>query len=1099
EKEIITVMEASDVDELPRINSDNNTDQVAAKLSALNLGNNKENQPIDKVLQAKFNKLISKGKELIKEYDYKTALKLFEKAYSIQSSDKLYRRIQRLKEAIAEDDNESNDTDEVATSIDIGNGCILERELYNHLYDYQRDGVAWLWRIYKDKDGGILADDMGLGKTLQSITFITALSNEKKRAAIIIVVPLSLMENWEAEFKKWNPQIRVGKFHGSNKQARDITKNNIQNRGGILLTTYGLIAASNSLSKDKYGHVFVWDVILLDEGHKIKNSTKTSKMLREIRSRRRIVLTGTPIQNNLKELWSLLDYVCQGKLLGSLKTFQMQYEAPIVRGREKDATDDERHLGNSMSESLQKLIKPYILRRTKAIMKAREKQPTKPDHAFQDSCSNPSQTICSREPPTLMRKNDFVIWLPLSKTQIKIYKDFLTLDRVKNVLMSSHSPLTELTVLKKICDHPRLLSSHACSELGLEEDDDDEVVEYKDFARSLPAIRVLLEEAGKLQLLADLLENFEINGHRCLIFSQSRKMLNIIQKVVTERGYKMLRIDGTVTKPGRRMELVQEFQTNSSYLCFLLTTQVGGVGLNLTAADRVIIFDPSWNPATDAQAVDRVYRIGQSHNVIIYRLITCGTVEEKIYRRQIFKYSIINQTTGSTKDPFRYFSKQELYDMFALDSPHVSNTQVQLEKMHASERKTDPDLEAHIKFLKTLGIFGISDHDLMFSKEEKTRSMVDESSQEYIKARIQNAQRAITAESDMVKNTGLVTALGITSFPSIVPKFGQSEKKSQQKSRTAKASKQMESVKFCLPDSELFVPSKSDKKNNTIQHIPSVSRILEKKNITINKVISSETQYKSKKLDLQDVASTNVHETTEEDYSEAITKTLSEISLTDNKNIKQNSDDNVVENGFIFAEYKEMHMHNPVESESEESIALLETNCGNEDDSVSPCNKSQKDCRKEAATGSNFNEKLSSPSNFEDVTRKTSLIPKTLLNNEQEIPMNRSHNTKMSVNSSTLSVDSNSSGNDKSCSSEFFDCECNSPDLKESEVLNYSKTTAQKSNSYYNERENKWFTLSEACDNLQSNHEDLEAQLQLLKVANEVGLSIRNDNGGNSR
>ncbi|EDV22067.1 uncharacterized protein TRIADDRAFT_59182 [Trichoplax adhaerens] len=974
-------MEASDVDELPRINNDNNTDQVAAKLSALNLGNNKENQPIDKVLQAKFNKLISKGKELIKEYDYKTALKLFEKANSIQSSDKLYRRIQRLKEAIAEDDNESNDADEVATSIDIGNGCILERELYNHLYDYQRDGVAWLWRIYKDKDGGILADDMG------------------------------------------NPQIRVGKFHGSNKQARDITKNNIQNRGGILLTTYGLIAASNSLSKDKYGHVFVWDVILLDEGHKIKNSTKTSKMLREIRSRRRIVLTGTPIQNNLKELWSLLDYVCQGKLLGSLKTFQMQYEAPIVRGREKDATDDERHLGNSMSESLQKLIKPYILRRTKAIMKAREKQPTKPDHAFQDSCSNPSQTI---------------------------WYTFLIFDCLY-VLMSSHSPLTELTVLKKICDHPRLLSSHACSELGLEEDDDDEVVEYKDFARSLPAIRVLLEEAGKLQLLADLLENFEINGHRCLIFSQSRKMLNIIQKVVTERGYKMLRIDGTVTKPGRRMELVQEFQTNSSYLCFLLTTQVGGVGLNLTAADRVIIFDPSWNPATDAQAVDR------------------------------------------------YFSKQELYDMFALDSPHVSNTQVQLEKMHASERKTDPDLEAHIKFLKTLGIFGISDHDLMFSKEEKTRSMVDESSQEYIKARIQNAQRAITAESDMVKNTGLVTALGITSFPSIVPKFGQSEKKSQQKSRTAKASKQMESVKFCLPDSELFVPSKSDKKNNTIQHIPSVSRILEKKNITINKVISSETQYKSKKLDLQDVASTNVHETIEEDYSEAITKTLSEISLTDNKNIKQNSDDNVVENGFIFAEYKEMHMHNPVESESEESIALLETNCGNEDDSVSPCNKSQKDCRKEAATGSNFNEKLSSPSNFEDVTRKTSLIPKTLLNNEQEIPMNRSHNTKVSVNSSTLSVDSNSSGNDKSSSSEFFDCECNSPDLKESEVLNYSKTTAQKSNSYYNERENKWFTLSEACDNLQSNHEDLEAQLQLLKVANEVGLSIRNDNGGNSR
>ncbi|KAL4223045.1 DNA excision repair protein ERCC-6-like [Mactra antiquata] len=263
---------------------------------------------------------------------------------------------------------------------------------------------------------------------------------------------------------------------------------------------------------------------------------------------------------------------------------------------------------------------------------------------------------------------------------------------------------------------------------------------------------VLINESGKLLFLVELLDRLKEENHRCLVFSQSRKMLDIMQKVITNRGHKVMRLDGTIAQVQEREQRIQKFQNDERYSVFLLTTQVGGVGLTLTAADRVVIFDPSWNPAVDAQAVDRAFRIGQDKNVVVYRLITCGTVEEKIYRRQIFKDSITRQTTGNAKNPYRYFSKYELRELFVLDDPHSSTTQQQLEQMHSGQRLTDECLDEHIAYLYSLDMFGLSDHDLMFSHGSNAGDDQDELNEEspendYIQHQVQKAREIIQIES----------------------------------------------------------------------------------------------------------------------------------------------------------------------------------------------------------------------------------------------------------------------------------------------------------------------------------------------------------------
>ncbi|XP_052223734.1 DNA excision repair protein ERCC-6-like isoform X2 [Dreissena polymorpha] len=649
----------------------------------------------------------------------------------------------------------SESEDEDNGMMHLGKGFYLYETLYHSLYAHQQEGVLWLWSLYRRNKGGILGDDMGLGKTIQVIAFLSGMFDMQKIQTVLIVLPVALMVNWEKELQKWAPGLKVVAFHGNSKREKERALHRVQKRGGICLTTYGLVVTSWEMMGQKDGREFVWDYMILDEGHKIKNPTKTSKGVHAIPAQHRIILTGTPVQNNLKELWALFDFVHQGSLLGTQRTFKMEFENPITRAREKDATVGEKRLGLEMAETLKGMIAPYFLRRTKAEVKLREQHAQSTDN--QDQAKHAVM-------PSMTRKNDLIVWTFLGETQLNIYQDFLSLDSVKELLMTSKSPLVALTVLKKICDHPRLLSTRACAQLGIDQDDgvDEDMLETE--TGSLSAVTriqhipddTLIQESGKLVFLVQLLDRLRTEGHRCLVFSQSRRMLDIMQKVISNKGHKIMRLDGTISSVQEREQRIQKFQTDASYGVFLLTTQVGGVGLTLTAADRVVIYDPSWNPATDAQAVDRVFRIGQDKNVVIYRLITCGTVEEKIYRRQIFKDSITRQTTGTAKNPYRYFSKYELRELFTLDDPKASSTQQQLEAMHSGQRLTDPSLDEHIAYLYSLEMFGLSDHDLMFSQggeagvdEEDVdpELAVTDPETDYIQSRAQKARELIQMES----------------------------------------------------------------------------------------------------------------------------------------------------------------------------------------------------------------------------------------------------------------------------------------------------------------------------------------------------------------
>uniref|UniRef100_A0A3P8ZQJ7 DNA excision repair protein ERCC-6-like n=1 Tax=Esox lucius TaxID=8010 RepID=A0A3P8ZQJ7_ESOLU len=602
---------------------------------------------------------------------------------------------------------------------------------------------------------------MGLGKTIQVISFLSGMYDADLVKHTLLVMPTSLIKNWIKEFSKWTPGMRVKEFHGTSKVERNRNLEKIQRRGGVIITTYQMLITNWELLSSYNGREFKWDYVILDEAHKIKtSSTKTAKSAHAIPARNRLLLTGTPVQNNLREMWALFDFACQGALLGTSKTFKAEYENPITRAREKDATPGEKALGLKMSENLMTIINPFFLRRTKADVQSKTRNHIK--NAEKDIQSEDKENKCvngggggGAEMPNLTRKNDLIIWTYLSSIQEDIYKQFISLDHIKELLMTTKSPLAELNILKKLCDHPRLLSARAIAQLGLEEGISTNLQpdENESAAQRIDNIsdETLISESGKLMFLIALLEKLKEEGHRTLVFSQSRKMLDIIQRVLVNRRFKIVRVDGTVTHLTERERRIELFQTNKQYSVFLLTTQVGGVGLTLTAANRVVIFDPSWNPATDAQAVDRAYRIGQTENVVIYRLITCGTVEEKIYRRQVFKDSLIRQTTGDKKNPFRYFSKQELKELFMLQDTRSSSTQLQLQSLHSRQRRTDPTLDEHIAHLYSMEMFGISDHDLMFSHEVENNddNPEDQESHQYIENRVQKAQELMKAESKL--------------------------------------------------------------------------------------------------------------------------------------------------------------------------------------------------------------------------------------------------------------------------------------------------------------------------------------------------------------
>ncbi|KAL8170800.1 hypothetical protein V2J09_022604 [Rumex salicifolius] len=566
----------------------------------------------------------------------------------------------------------------------------LSGKIGKMLYPHQRDGLSWLWSLHCQGKGGILGDDMGLGKTMQMCGFLAGLFRCRLIKRVIIVAPKTLLPHWINELAVVGLSEKTREFFGTCSRARQYELQYVLQDGGIILTTYDIVrnnwkqlCQTNSLGDDYDEDEPIWDYMILDEGHLIKNpSTQRAQSLLAVPCAHRIVISGTPIQNNLKELWALFHFCCPD-LLGDKKWFKERYENPILRGNDKKATERDKRIGSTVAKELRERIQPYFLRRLKS-------------EVFNEK--NDSGKV------KLSKKNEIIVWLRLTSVQRRLYEAFLN----SELVLSSFdgSPLAAITILKKICDHPYLLTKRAAEDV-LEGMDSTLNGEDLDLAAKLAKHVAEFSEdefqqehdnvSCKISFIMSLLANLIPQGHNVLIFSQTRKMLNHIQESLLSSGYTYQRIDGT-TKASDRLSIV-----NGAPI-FLLTSQVGGLGLTLTKADRVIVVDPAWNPSMDNQSVDRAYRIGQKKDVLVYRLMTCGTIEEKIYRMQ------------------------DLKELFSLpkDGFDVSPTQQQLYEEHHHQMVLSDSLKAHMKFLDSLGIGGVSHHSLLYSKTEPTPALQDE-------------------------------------------------------------------------------------------------------------------------------------------------------------------------------------------------------------------------------------------------------------------------------------------------------------------------------------------------------------------------------------
>nr|GLL33206.1 protein CHROMATIN REMODELING 8 [Ipomoea trifida] len=548
-----------------------------------------------------------------------------------------------------EDEKDDEDMDdERQPYVMLEGGLKIPETIFDKLFDYQKVGVQWLWELHCQKAGGIIGDEMGLGKTVQVLAFLGSLHFSNAYKPSIIVCPLTLLQQWKREAKKWYPSFRVeilhdsvsvndlpdkkkgSKSHESDSESEesldvDVEKNlSFRNTkkwdtlinhvlgsdSGLLITTYEQLRLLGEKLLD-----IEWGYAVLDEGHRIRNpNTDVTLVCKQLQTVHRIIMTGSPIQNKLSELWSLFDFVFPGKL-GVLPVFEAEFAVPISIGGYANATPLQVSTAYRCAVVLRDLIMPYLLRRMKADVNAQ-----------------------------LPKKTEHVLFCSLTSVQRSIYQSFLASTDVEQIFDGSRNALYGIDVMRKICNHPDLLErEHSCRD--------------PDYGNP--------ERSGKMKIVAEVLKLWKDQGHRVLFFSQTQQMLDILENFLVTGGYTYRRMDGA-TPVKQRMALIDEFNNTDEVFIFILTTRVGGLGTNLTGANRVIIFDPDWNPSNDMQARERAWRIGQKKDVTVYRLITRGTIEEKVYHRQIYKHSLTNKILKNPQQR-RLFKARDLKDLFVLN------------------------------------------------------------------------------------------------------------------------------------------------------------------------------------------------------------------------------------------------------------------------------------------------------------------------------------------------------------------------------------------------------------------------------------------------
>ncbi|CAI6353834.1 unnamed protein product [Macrosiphum euphorbiae] len=607
-----------------------------------------------------------------REKRYKNLLKL------LQNSNKLSNAFDtKLKncklQIIKKELEKSNKVDEnvpIKVEVDpntVSNNQPIENEEYEECYlklfkqpilfngtlkNYQKEGLLWIRTLFENGLNGILADDMGLGKTIQAIAFLCFLSEMGISGPLLVIAPLSTIPNWLSEFSKFAPQLKTLLYHGKDTQRSDIRSQfNTNYKVGnlnctcIVITTYEILRSDIQFLK-KYH----WKYITIDEGHKLKNSlTLTNKCLREFDCANKLILTGTPIQNNMNELWTLLN-VLMPQLFNDVKDFSSWFVIDDFYGTNDRiiniATKDE------ILDIIVKILKPFILRRQK------------------------TETDLNLPP-----KKEIVIYAPITELQHKLYK--ATLSKEMNTLLNKElETQSELEVLPKrkcVQSIERYTETRA-----IRKTEPIQKVEPKDMAVSLvflnpfiqlkkisnhpylvhmPLIpgekKILVDEnivnaSGKFLILDAMLSKLKLLGHKVLLFSTMTQLLDLIEEFLIFRSYQYTRLDGTMDIADR-VVAITTFTNDPDCFLMLISTRAGGLGLNLTAADTVIIFDSDWNPQCDLQAQDRCHRIGQVKPVAVYRLCTKSTVDEKILahaaaKRKLEKIVIGNGTFNrSTK------------------------------------------------------------------------------------------------------------------------------------------------------------------------------------------------------------------------------------------------------------------------------------------------------------------------------------------------------------------------------------------------------------------------------------------------------------------
>ena len=544
------------------------------------------------------------------------------------------------------------------------------------LREYQLEGIRWMVRMYDDGCSCILADEMGLGKTLQSISFLACLKETRgAKGPHLVICPLSVLSSWMDELQKWCPDFRVVRLHSTDEAERTrLRREVVMNVASydVAVTTYEMAcnpAFNLTLSQKVY-----WRTMILDEGHKVKNEdTAAHGVLSRVHRQHTLLLTGTPVQNNLHELYAILAFL-HPDVFTNASSFDDAFDLGTKEHKVDSGQLDHAHY----------LMKPFVLRRVKGEVEV--SLPEKTETKIMCPLS-PAQTFWYRR--LLMRESGTLTAAEAAAMRKhsgggddgasggdKSGEDAIDRDeegekKANSEAAGSNRKLQSLLMqLRKCCNHPFLFAGTDVPEEGV-------------------PVEELVEASGKLAVLDRILKRLKDRGHRVVLFSQFTSMLDILQDFLTLRGYQYARLDGSTNRVQRSIDIAAFNRPGSPMFAFLLSTRAGGLGVNLQTADTCVLFDSDWNPQVDTQAMARVHRIGQKKPVHVYRLVTAGTVEERMQQRaekKLFLEQMVSRGSTKQSEALEGVDKNDLYGMLRFGVDAIFSKE-------AGEPPSDADLD----------------------------------------------------------------------------------------------------------------------------------------------------------------------------------------------------------------------------------------------------------------------------------------------------------------------------------------------------------------------------------------------------------------------